>query len=120
MSEITYKFYINELHVRQYDGAPNAVARVGWMCVIKRGIGKLFAAGHTDLSAPDPATFINIAELEAQQVLDWAISQEGGQAWVDNFIAAHEELLQQAEAEALLEPWHIPLLNPLKFDPANV
>lgn len=117
---IEHKFYINQLFVRQYEGTPNAVARVGWICVIKRNGAKIFAPGHTDLVAPNPDSFINIAELEAQQVIDWVIAQEGGQGWVDNLIAVHEPTLQQAEQDLLLEAWHMPLLNPIRFDPTNV
>jgi hypothetical protein len=120
MTTIQHNLYIQELYVKHYEGAPNAVARVRWMCVLSRGAGKVFAAGQTDLQQPDPQSFINIAELEAQQVIDWVLATLGGQAWLDGFIAAHEEAMQQAEADAAFEPWHIPLVNPLKFDPANV
>lgn len=120
MSQIEHKFYIERLYVRQYEGAPNSIARVHWVCVLKRNGAKVFAPGHTDLTAPDPAAFVNIAELEAQQVLDWVVAHEGGQPWVEALIAIHEPMMQQAEEALLLEAWHMPLINPVRFDPTNV
>lgn len=120
MNNITTKFYIEQLYVKQYEGLPNSVARVRWICVLKRGAGKLLAMGETDLAAPNPEAFINIGALEAQQVLDWVVQAEGGQPWLDNFVSLHEEQMQKAEADAAFEAWHIPLVNPQKFDPANV
>lgn len=120
MSNINYKFYIQELYVKQFQNTPNAVARVRWVCVLKRGRGKLFAGGLTDLNEPTPGAFISIAELEAQQVLDWVVQKEGGSVWVSQFIDSHETHMQAAEKEAELEAWHIPLLNPIRFDPDNV
>jgi hypothetical protein len=120
MSTITHKFYIERLYVRQYDGMANAVARVHWMCVMKRNGAKLFAAGVTDLNEPNPGNFLNIGELEAQTVIDWVVEKEGGELWVAGLVAAHEEAMQNAEVQSQFEPWHIPLINPLKFDPANV
>lgn len=120
MNGIEHKFYIDRLYVRQYEGTPNSIARVHWVCVLKRNGAKVFAHGHTDLPAPDPTGFINIAELEAQQVLDWVVAYEGGQPWVDGLIAAHEQAMQQAEQNLLFEAWHMPLINPVRFDPKNV
>lgn len=120
MNGMEHKFYIDQLYVRQYEGTPNAIARVHWVCVIKRNGAKVFAPGHTDLAPPSAEAFINIAQLEAQQVLDWVVAQEGGQPWVDAVVAAHEPLMQQAEAALLLEAWHMPLVNPVRFDPTNV
>lgn len=115
-----HKFYIRELYVRQHEGCRNAVARVEWVCVLKRGGAKVMAAGRTDLGAPDPSAFTSIGSLDAQQVLDWVVEKEGGQEWVNRLIAAHEGAMSQAEADLTLEPWHIPLINPQRFDPNNV
>lgn len=120
MNNIEHKFYIQELYVKQYEGCPNAVARVKWVCVLKRGKGKLHAMGITDLAEPSTDAFINIASLEAQQVLDWVIAQEGGQPWVESLVTLHEDAMQNAEFNADFEPWHIPLVNPIRFDPLNV
>lgn len=120
MNGIEHKFYIDRLFVRQYEDTPNAIARVHWVCVLKRNGAKVFAPGHTDLTAPDPTAFTNIAELEAQQVLDWVVAHEGGPGWVNGLISAHEPLMRQAEENLLLEAWHMPLINPVRFDPTNV
>lgn len=120
MSGIEHKFYIEQLWVRQVDGCPNAVARVNWVCVMKRNGAKVFAGGVTDLESPLPDLFINIADLEAQQVIDWVVDKLGGDVWLTDFVAGHEQAMQKAEADLGIEAWHIPLINPLKFDPANV
>jgi hypothetical protein len=117
---VSYSFFIERLFVRQHQEAPNAVARVEWVCVLTRGNGKVLAGGRTDLNAPNPTAFTNIVELEAAQVIAWAIEKQGGQAWLEQFMLDHEEFLAQAELDADLEGWHIPLVNPLKFDPQNV
>lgn len=117
---IEYKFYLDKIYVKQYDNCPNSVARVHWICVIKRNNAKIFAGGTTDLSPPNKESFIDISTLEAQKVIDWVIQENGGQQWIDTFISNHEEQLKRAEMEAELEAWNIPLVNPIRFDPKNV
>ncbi len=119
MSDIQYKFYIDKLYVRQYDGAPNAVSRVYWICEMKRNGAMIYGSGQTDLNQPNVDSFINIAELEAQKVIDWVLQELGGQDWVTWFISAHEGQMQEAEKAIGLEAWHIPLVNPLKFEGMN-
>ncbi len=120
MNGIEHKFYINRLWVEQHEGCPNAVARVEWACVMKRNGAKVIGMGVSDLEAPSPSGFIDIGSLEAQQVLDWCISKEGGQPWLEAYIGGHEEQMQKAERDLSLERWSIPLINPLKFDLNNV
>lgn len=120
INNVEYRFLIERLFVRQHEDAPNAVARVHWVCVLSRNGAKVLASGQTDLSAPDSGAFINIAELEAAQVLNWVVAAEGGQVWLESFVDIHEGTLQAAEQSLGLEAWHIPLVNPLKFDPQNV
>lgn len=120
MSETTHNFYTQEMYVRQYPDCPNAVARVLWVCVIKRNGAKVLAAGRTDLDAPDVNNFISIDVLDAPKVMQWVIDKQGGDAWVESFIAAHEDKLAEAEAELVYERWRVPLINSLKFDPNNV
>lgn len=117
---IDYQFYIDQLYVKQYPDTPNAVAKVRWACVMKRNKGKLLAMGDIELSKPDSENFINIASLDAATVLSWVIAAHGGEAWLNELIAGHEPHMAQSEAEAVFEAWHVPLLNPLKFDPKNV
>lgn len=120
MSETTHSFYTQEMYVRQYPNCPNSVARVIWVCVIKRNGAKVIAAGKTDLNVPDSGNFIPIDVLDAPRVMQWVIDKEGGETWVNNLIAAHEFKLVEAESELVYERWRVPLINSLKFDPNNV
>lgn len=117
---ISYQFYIERPFVKQHEGMPNAVARVFWACVMRRGGAHVIGMGVTDLPEPNPEAFINIGVLEAAQVLQWVIDVNGGSGWVENYVNSHEEQMQRAEFDATLEPWSLPLVNPLKFDPNNV
>lgn len=120
MNGIEYKFYIENLFVKQYDGAPNSVARVGWACVMKRNGAKIIGCGQTDLDAPSTDLFIDIGSLEAQQVIDWVIAKQGGNGWVSAYLNLHDKALTDAESEIGLEAWKVPLVNPLKLDINNV
>lgn len=120
MNGIEYKFYIDKLWVKQFDQFPNAVARVEWACVMKRNGAKIIGFGESYLEAPQPGAFIDISSLEAQQVIDWCIENEGGENWLKGYILGHEHVLEREEEKLSLERWGIPLINPLKFDPANV
>lgn len=117
---IEYKFYIEQLFVKQFEGFPNSVARVRWVCVMQRNGVKLVTGGQTDLDAPSGTGFIDIGALEAQQVVDWVIEKNGGESWLSGYLAAHDSALTEQEQFAGLEAWRIPLINPLKFDPLNV
>jgi hypothetical protein len=119
MSQVTHEFYTQEMYVKQYPDCPNAVARVTWVCVMKRNGAKVIAAGRTELPPPDKSNFISIDVLDAPSVMNWVIAQEGGDAWVSNLVAAHEPMLNEAESELAYERWRVPLINSMKYDPNN-
>lgn len=119
INNVEYSFFIERVFVRQHDTISNAISRVNWVCTLTRNGAKLIAGGQTDLDVPDADLFIEITDVEASQVIDWVINKEGGKDWLSGFITVHEEALQQAEKDVGLEGWHIPLINPLKWNPSG-
>lgn len=111
MSNITPVFYVNKVYVEQHPDCPNSVARVAWICEMTRGTVKVYGAGVTYLTPPSPQGFIPIDQLTAQQVVDWVTQTQGGQAWVDSYVALHEDAMQMAERNAQMQNWPTPLIN---------
>jgi hypothetical protein len=111
MSTITPTFYVDKVYVQQYQGCPNSVARVRWLCEMSRGGVKIYGGGETYLNPPSPYGFIPISQLTAAQVLDWVIDVNGGQAWVDVYVSDHEDAMQRAERNAQMQIWPNPLID---------
>ena len=111
MTTINPVFYVDKVYVQQYPECPNSVARSTWICEMTRNGVKIYGAGVTYLTPPSPQGFIPIAQLTAQQVVDWIIQVQGGQPWVDSYVASHEDQMARAERNAEMQYWSTPLVD---------
>lgn len=113
MSDIKHEVYLNDIYVMNTDLYKNVIRKVTWSIVFSRGDHISVAGGESDISFNPLNGFIDIDELDANKVLDWALSSHGMAK--DNFIAhlrqLHTPVIERSEKESQLVIWDGMLKN---------
>lgn len=118
---VTSEFFIQRLFVLpKISDLENVVAKVEWVFLVTDGNAKSIGRGVTflDLSELSPGTFVNIAELSAETVIEWVVAAEGGDEFLTPLMAFHTNELGRVAYEKSLVGWEAPLLNSKRWDEA--
>ena len=96
----------------QMQGQANVVAHAQWLLVASRNGFSSTSFVDTLLTLGNLSNFTPIEQLTKQQILDWCVAAEGGQAFIDSLAAHHEVILAAEERRAGVELY----LGPLSFE----
>lgn len=96
----------------QVNDRTNVVAHAQWLLVASRSGFSSTTFVDTLLPLGDLSNFTPIEQLTKQQILDWCIAAEGGQAFIDSLVEHHERILTTEERRAGVELY----MGPLAFE----
>ncbi len=96
----------------QVNGKTNVVAHAQWLLAASRNGFSSTSFVDTLLPLGDLSSFTPIEQLTKQQILDWCIAAEGGQAFIDSLVEHHERILTAEERRAGVELY----MGPLAFE----
>jgi hypothetical protein len=93
----------------QIGDKPNVVAHAQWLLTASRSGFSSISFVDTLLLLGDLANFTPIEQLTKQQILDWCVAAEGGQAFIDSLVEHHERIITSEERRAGVELYTGPL-----------
>lgn len=96
----------------ELDGRPDVVVRVRWTVIANEGSLESRGAGETLLSTGDFENFTPAAQITEQQLVQWVISTEGGQRFLDTLTAIHTTQLRKKILEANAIQLEYPFVEP--------
>ena len=101
-------FAIHKLFVHpSLDGLSNVIGKVIWFAQLEEDGAKSNAAGETLLDDVASA-FTPYEQVTEQQIIEWVVSKQGGQAFIDMLSEIHAPMLAQKKREMLLEEAQLP------------
>lgn len=85
---------IHEINVYpEYNGKQNVIRRVVVRVTFSKDGAESIGLIESVLSVIDLSNFVAIEELTDQQIIDWAIDAQGGEAMLSGLEAIHQEEL---------------------------
>lgn len=113
MSDIKHEAYINEIFVTNTDLHKNVINKVTWSVVFKRGDHTSVAGGESLIKFTQLKNFIDIDDLDANTVLDWAFSSHGidKENFLSHLKSIHTPVIEKLERESKLTVWDGMLKN---------
>lgn len=82
----------------QHQGHPNVIRRVRWILRFERDGLTSEAGVETFLNVDAIENFIPANEIGTERILQWAYDAQGGDAFVSQLLAVHEEQLNYKAA----------------------
>jgi hypothetical protein len=113
MNDIKHEAYINEIFVTNTDLHKNVINKVTWSVVFNRGDHTSVAGGESTIKFTQLKNFIEIDDLDANTVLDWAFSSHGvtRENFLSHLKAIHTPVIEKLERESKLTVWDGMLKN---------
>lgn len=106
---ITTSFKVKQAFVNPLlNGMPNVIGKVIWSADITRNGVTSLAMGETLLDEPASDSFIEFDTLTEQQITDWVLAKEGGQAFIDMLVGIHAPNLDRLDRERGLQEAVLP------------
>lgn len=90
----THEIQLREIFVYpEFNGHQNVLRKVFWSIKFMRDGVESVATGESILDVSNLQNFVSIDQLTDAQILEWAITTEGGSAFVEQLQSRHEEFL---------------------------
>jgi hypothetical protein len=113
MNDIKHEAYINDIFVTNTDLHKNVINKVTWSVVFSKGDHTSVAGGESEIKFTQINNFIDINDLDANTVLDWAFSSHG--TTKENFLqhlkTIHAPFIEKLERESKMVVWDGMLKN---------
>jgi len=111
MSEITHTFKIQRVQtLPQVNEHTNVVVRVHWTVeFLADGIQSL-GAGDTVLDTTAIESFTPVDQITEQQMVDWVVAAEGGQAFLDSLGNFHAQQIRRGQIDAQAVDANLPFV----------
>lgn len=91
---IQRSFQIEEVNVYpEHNGQQNVIRRVIVRVTFSKDGAESVGIIESVLNVSDLSNFVPIEQLTDQQIIDWAINAQGGEALLSNLEAVHQEEL---------------------------
>lgn len=113
MNDIKHEVYINEIFVTNTDLHKNVINKVTWSVVFSKGDHASVAGGESAIKFTQLKNFIEIDDLDANTVLDWAFSSHGvpKENFLSHLKSIHAPVIEKLERESKLTVWDGMLKN---------
>jgi hypothetical protein len=106
------KFTITKAMTRPHvNGLADVIGKVFWEVTFEQDGLKSKGVGETVLDAPTSESFVEFAQLTEQQIIDWVIAKEGGEAFVNMLTGIHNPILERLAQERGLQEVVLPFAS---------
>lgn len=102
---MNHTFKITGVHaIPAHLGRENVVAKVNWEIVFSQDGQESLAAGETFIDTNVGEEFTPLEQVTAQQIQDWVLAKEGGDAFITMLEGIHGPMLANKAVAAKVVP----------------